>query len=61
MADAVWGIWIPIGHMGGFFVSTTLAIGVLRQASIALVSGFAILGDAIVADMEELTSKPWQK
>ena len=33
-----------------------LVIGVLHRVSIVLISGFAILGDAVMANVEELTS-----
>ena len=49
------GIGIPVNSAGGFFISATLTIDVLRQASIALFGGFAIHGDAVVADMKDFT------
>ena len=56
--DVVWGVQISIGRMGGFFVPVTLAVGVLRQASIVLVDGLTILGDAIMANMEQIALEP---
>ena len=55
VAHAEWAVWIPIGLSNGFFVPVMLAIDILRQASITLISGFAILRDTVV---EELTPEP---
>lgn len=53
-ASAMWGIGIPISSVGGFFISVSLAIGVLRQAGIVLVDDFTIFGDAVMTDMKDL-------
>jgi hypothetical protein len=60
-ANVRWAIWIPVSRASGFFIPATLAIGVLHHASIALASGFAILGDAIMANMKDLTPNPGGK
>ena len=56
--DMVWGVQISIGRTSSFFVLASLVVGVLRHASIALVGGLAILGDAAMADMEKLAPEP---
>ena len=61
-AHAGWAVLIPISLVSSFFVSATLVIDVLRQASIALVGGFAILGDAVMADMKDLAPESrWKR
>ena len=45
-------VCILVGPMGTFSASMTLAIGVLRQASVALIGSFAISGDAVMANMK---------
>jgi len=55
---AGWVATIFVGHLGCFCISATLAVDVLRQTSHALFSGFGILGDAIVANMENHAPKP---
>ena len=49
---------ILIGRLGYFCISAMLAIGVLRQMSFALFSVFAILGDAVMADVENHAPEP---
>lgn len=56
--NVVWGVWIPASSASSFFISATLAIGVVRQVRIALVGGFAILSDAVVANMKDLAPEP---
>ena len=52
---------ILISRLGYFCILATLVIGVLRQTSFALFSGFAILGDAVVADVENHAPEPWRE
>ena len=52
-ACAMRGVRIPVNSAGDFFISAMLTIDVLRQASIALFDGFAVLGDAVMADMKD--------
>ena len=49
---------ILIGRLGYFCISAMLAIGVLRQMSRTLFSSFGILGDAIVANVENHAPEP---
>ena len=49
---------ILIGRLGYFCISAMLAIGVLRQMSFALFSGFTVLGDAIMDEVENHAPKP---
>jgi hypothetical protein len=58
MIDMVWGTWISIDRASGFFILATLVVGILRQASIALIGGLTIFGDTVMVDMEELAPEP---
>ena len=57
----VQGIRVPISPIGGFFISTPLAIGIPFQMGIAIDSGFSFSGDAIVVDVVDPAPKSWQK
>ena len=56
-----WAMSIHVAPMGHLCVSVMLAIGVLRQASVVLIGGFAIPGGAIMADVENHATKPWKE
>ena len=49
---------ILVGRLDYFCISATLAIGVLRQMSFALFSGFTVFGDAVVANVENHAPEP---
>ena len=53
----MWGIRVPVSPTGDFFISTLLVIGVPFQAGIAIGGGFAISGDAVVADVVDPAPK----
>jgi hypothetical protein len=46
---------------GCFGISAMLSIGVLREASIMLLGGFAFLSKAVVADVKDPAPKPWRE
>ena len=49
---------ILMDPLGYFYISVTLAVGVLHQTSLSLFSSFSVLGDAIMADVENHALEP---
>jgi len=50
---------IPVIPVGNFFILVMLTISIPCQASIMLVRGFAVSGDAVVANMKNPSPKSW--
>jgi hypothetical protein len=57
----VQGVRIPVSPEGGFFILASLTIDILRQACIALVEGFTISSDAVMADVVDPAPKSRQE